>query len=123
VTGELSGCDLYPHDADHSWCGRAIDKVFKVRATGLLAMHGITRSVTADITARYSGSVLEEAGSIPLPFQTGTFKRRACYKTTASWNSYSLCTNDVGHRRLGRCRKRFADLRGGQCQWQRLCAA
>lgn len=46
--------------------GLAVNKTFKVQATGLLTMHGTTRPVTFQATARYSGSLLEAAGSIPV---------------------------------------------------------
>jgi polyisoprenoid-binding protein YceI len=48
--------------------GLAINKTFRVQATGLLAMHGKTRPVTFQATVRYSGSLLEAAGSIPVLF-------------------------------------------------------
>lgn len=48
--------------------GLAMNKTFRVQATGLLAMHGITRPVTFETTVRYSGSLLEAAGSIPVIF-------------------------------------------------------
>jgi polyisoprenoid-binding protein YceI len=51
-----------------------IDKTFTATATGLLAMHGVTRPVTFELTARYSGSVLEEAGSIPVVFSNWNIK-------------------------------------------------
>jgi polyisoprenoid-binding protein YceI len=43
-----------------------MNKTFRVPATGLLTMHGITRRVTFEATARYSGSLIEAAGSIPV---------------------------------------------------------
>jgi polyisoprenoid-binding protein YceI len=45
-----------------------MNKTFTVKATGLLAMHGITRPVTFEVTARYSGSLLDASGSIPVLF-------------------------------------------------------
>jgi polyisoprenoid-binding protein YceI len=45
-----------------------MNKTVRVRATGLLTMHGTTRPVTFQATARYSGSLLEAAGSIPVQF-------------------------------------------------------
>ncbi len=45
-----------------------IDKSFVFDATGLLTMHGTTRAVTVAITARYTGSLLEATGSIPVLF-------------------------------------------------------
>jgi polyisoprenoid-binding protein YceI len=45
-----------------------MNKTLRVQASGLLAMHGITRPVTFEATARYSGSQLEAAGSIPVLF-------------------------------------------------------
>lgn len=48
--------------------GLVMGKAFMVKATGVLAMHGITRPVTFEVTARYSGSLLEAAGSIPVLF-------------------------------------------------------
>jgi polyisoprenoid-binding protein YceI len=51
-----------------------INKTFTANATGSLAMHGVTRSVTFELTARYSGSVLEEAGSIPVVFSNWNIK-------------------------------------------------
>jgi polyisoprenoid-binding protein YceI len=44
------------------------NRPFTVYGTGLLAMHGKTRSVTLAIAARYNGSVLEAAGSTPITF-------------------------------------------------------
>ncbi|MGD0809015.1 MAG: YceI family protein [Acidimicrobiales bacterium] len=46
--------------------GPVINKAFKVNATGLLAMHGTTQRVSFEVTARYNGAVLEEAGSVPV---------------------------------------------------------
>jgi polyisoprenoid-binding protein YceI len=46
--------------------GLVMNKTFRVQATGLLTMHGITRPVTFEATARYSGSRIEAAGSIPV---------------------------------------------------------
>ena len=43
-----------------------INKAFKVNATGVLAMHGTTQRVSFEVTARYDGAVLEEAGSVPV---------------------------------------------------------
>lgn len=48
--------------------GLVMNKPFGVRATGMLAMHGTTRPVTFEATARYSGSLLEATGSIPVVF-------------------------------------------------------
>ena len=48
--------------------GLVTNKTFKVKAAGLLAMHGTTRPVTFQVTARYSGSLLYAAGSIPVVF-------------------------------------------------------
>ena len=48
--------------------GLVMNKTFAVQATGLLTMHGTTRPVTFQATARYSGSLLEAAGSIPVVF-------------------------------------------------------
>jgi polyisoprenoid-binding protein YceI len=48
--------------------GLVMNKTFRVQAAGLLDMHGITRPVTFEVTARYSGSLLEAAGSIPVLF-------------------------------------------------------
>ncbi len=48
--------------------GLVMNKTFTVKATGLLAMHGITRPVTFEVTARYSGSLLDASGSIPVLF-------------------------------------------------------
>ena len=52
----------------------ALNKEFRAYATGQLAMHGSTRSVTFDITARYSGSALEATGSIPIAFSDWDIK-------------------------------------------------
>jgi polyisoprenoid-binding protein YceI len=38
------------------------------QATGDLTMHGVTRSVTFKLTARYAGSAIQIAGSIPVTF-------------------------------------------------------
>src|ERR1017187_7487458 len=48
--------------------GLVMNKSSRVQATGLLTMHGITRPVTFQATARYSGTLLEAAGSIPVLF-------------------------------------------------------
>jgi polyisoprenoid-binding protein YceI len=48
--------------------GLVMNKTFAVQATGLLTMHGTTRPVTFQATGRYSGSLLEAAGSIPVVF-------------------------------------------------------
>lgn len=42
--------------------------VITVRVTGYLAMHGVSRQVTATISARRDGSALQAAGSIPVAF-------------------------------------------------------
>ena len=42
--------------------------VITVRVTGYLVMHGISRQVTATISARRDGSALQAAGSIPVAF-------------------------------------------------------
>lgn len=52
----------------------AINKEFRAKATGQLAMHGSTRSVTFEITARYNGSELEAVGSIPVVFSDWNIK-------------------------------------------------
>jgi polyisoprenoid-binding protein YceI len=44
----------------------AINATFTASATGLLAMHGTTHLVTFAVAARYAGSQLEAAGSIPI---------------------------------------------------------
>jgi polyisoprenoid-binding protein YceI len=46
----------------------SINRTFTVYAIGLLAMHGETHRVALAIAARYGGSVLEAAGSIPVRF-------------------------------------------------------
>jgi polyisoprenoid-binding protein YceI len=48
--------------------GPAMNQTFRVQAAGVLTMDGITRPVTFEATARYSGSLLEAAGSIPVLF-------------------------------------------------------
>ena len=45
-----------------------IGETFSASATGLLAMNGTTRSVTFALTARFDGSSLDVAGSIPILF-------------------------------------------------------
>jgi polyisoprenoid-binding protein YceI len=45
-----------------------VDQVFKVDATGTLAMHGVTRTVTFSIQAKYTGTEVEVSGSIPITF-------------------------------------------------------
>ncbi len=45
-----------------------VNKSFIFDAIGLLTMHGTTRAVTVAITARYTGSILEATGSIPVDF-------------------------------------------------------
>jgi polyisoprenoid-binding protein YceI len=46
----------------------ALDKVFTVDATGTLAMHGVTRTVTFSIQTEYTGTEFEVSGSIPITF-------------------------------------------------------
>ena len=48
--------------------GLVMNKTFAVKVTGLLTMHGTSRPVTFQATARYSGSLLEAAGAIPVIF-------------------------------------------------------
>jgi polyisoprenoid-binding protein YceI len=48
--------------------GLVTNKTFRVKAAGLLTMHGITRPVTFQASGRYGGSLLEAAGSIPVVF-------------------------------------------------------
>ena len=43
-------------------------KTVKAEATGDLDMHGVSRSVTFSVTARYTGSTIEVSGSIPVLF-------------------------------------------------------
>ena len=50
------------------------NKIFTARATGLLAIHGTTRSVTFAVTGRHSGSELEATGSIPVVFSDWNIK-------------------------------------------------
>jgi polyisoprenoid-binding protein YceI len=54
--------------------GLVMNKTFTVQATGLLTMHGVTRPVTFQATARYSGSLLEAAGSIPVLFSNWSIR-------------------------------------------------
>jgi polyisoprenoid-binding protein YceI len=39
-----------------------------VEATGDLTLHGVTKSVTFDVTGRRNGSIVQIAGSIPITF-------------------------------------------------------
>ena len=39
-----------------------------LKATGTLTLHGVTKSVTFSVTGRYTGSVVQIAGSIPIAF-------------------------------------------------------
>jgi polyisoprenoid-binding protein YceI len=43
-------------------------KEMKVTATGNLTLHGVTKPVTTEITARRSGSTIEASGAIPIKF-------------------------------------------------------
>jgi polyisoprenoid-binding protein YceI len=52
----------------------ALNANFTASATGLLTMHGTTRLVTFTVTARYNGSQLEAAGSIPIVFSDWDIK-------------------------------------------------
>jgi len=52
----------------------ASNATFTANATGLLAMHGITHLVTFSVAARYDGSQLETAGSIPIAFSDWNIK-------------------------------------------------
>src|SRR5450631_1992311 len=52
----------------------ASNATFTASATGLLAMHGITHLVTFSVAARYDGSQLETAGSIPIAFSDWNIK-------------------------------------------------
>jgi polyisoprenoid-binding protein YceI len=52
----------------------AINATFNASATGLLAMHGTTQLVTFAIAARYAGSQLAAAGSIPIVFSDWNIK-------------------------------------------------
>jgi polyisoprenoid-binding protein YceI len=45
-----------------------LNTTYRATAAGSLTMHGVTRVVTCTFTARYTGSSLEAAGSIPLTF-------------------------------------------------------
>jgi polyisoprenoid-binding protein YceI len=38
------------------------------QATGQLTLHGVTKTLTFDLTGRWSGSVIQVAGSIPITF-------------------------------------------------------
>jgi polyisoprenoid-binding protein YceI len=46
----------------------AVGKIVTVRATGTLAMHGVTRSVTFSIETEYTGTEFEVSGSIAIMF-------------------------------------------------------
>jgi polyisoprenoid-binding protein YceI len=46
----------------------AAGTVINATATGNLAMHGVTRSVTFTIHAEYTGTEIEASGSIPITF-------------------------------------------------------
>jgi polyisoprenoid-binding protein YceI len=52
----------------------AMNQTFTASATGLLAMHGTTHLVTFAVAARYDGSQLEAAGSIPIAFSDWNIK-------------------------------------------------
>jgi polyisoprenoid-binding protein YceI len=54
-----------------------VNKTFTVSVTGTLAMHGMTRLVTFGASARYSGSLLEVAGSIPVTFSAWNIRTPA----------------------------------------------
>jgi polyisoprenoid-binding protein YceI len=47
---------------------------YRAAATGSLTMHGVTRSVTLTFTARYTGSSLEAAGSMPVSYAEWNLK-------------------------------------------------
>jgi|ERR1022692_2119480 polyisoprenoid-binding protein YceI len=57
--------------------GLVMNKTFTVTVTGTLAMHGMTRLVTFGASARYSGSLLEVAGSIPVTFSAWNIRTPA----------------------------------------------
>ncbi len=46
----------------------AADQTIKVSATGVLTIHGVSKTVTIPIDARLSGSQIELVGSITFPF-------------------------------------------------------
>jgi polyisoprenoid-binding protein YceI len=46
----------------------AIAKIVTVQATGTLAMHGVTRSVTFSIETEYTGTEFEVSGAFPITF-------------------------------------------------------
>jgi polyisoprenoid-binding protein YceI len=52
----------------------AANKEFRAHATGQLAMHGTTHSVTFEITAHSSGPTLEAVGSVPIVFSDWNIK-------------------------------------------------
>jgi polyisoprenoid-binding protein YceI len=56
----------------------------RVGAAGWLTMNGITRPVTATVTARRDGAALEAAGSIPVTFSAWAIKGPAGYGPIAS---------------------------------------
>ena len=45
---------------------RGVRRTF--RATGNLTLHGVTKTVTLELTGQYTGSVVQVAGSIPITF-------------------------------------------------------
>ena len=45
---------------------RGVRRTF--RAKGNLTLHGVTRTVTFELTGQYTGSVVQVAGSIPITF-------------------------------------------------------
>ena len=56
----------------------------RIGAVGRLTMNGITRPVTATVTARRDGAALEAAGSIPVTFSAWDIKGPAGYGPIAS---------------------------------------
>ena len=50
--------------------GLVTNKTYTFKVNGLLTMHGITRPITFDVSARYTGSLLEAAGAIPVVFSS-----------------------------------------------------
>ncbi len=56
----------------------------RIGAAGWLTMNGITRPVTATITARRDGAALQAAGSIPVTFSAWDIKGPAGYGPIAS---------------------------------------
>lgn len=66
--GDVPHGDVHAHSSDRSRLDPRGGEERTYEATGELTLHGVTRSVTFEVTGRITGSTFEVAGQIPITF-------------------------------------------------------